>query len=152
MWASIEHHIKKIGLDVMQSHTLCRTRVGLDQASSAALEWPTDGDCYLMHKLILLHLNLLGNYQRVCFNKMSGSLKSLTWIYHEVTRPSLLGVESETEFVSQRTSCSRRCRASSSCILRSSSICWKWNFFLSSSCLRFASAASVRCQSKDGNV
>ena len=55
-------------------------------------------------------------------------------------------------FVSQHTSCSRRCRASSSCILRSSSICWKWNFFLSSSCLRFASAASVRCQSINGNL
>ena len=35
----------------MQSHPLRRTRFGQYQASSAALGWPGDGDCYLMHRM-----------------------------------------------------------------------------------------------------
>jgi len=38
----------KIGLDVMQSHLMCRTCYDQYQASSAALG---DGDCYLMHRM-----------------------------------------------------------------------------------------------------
>ena len=43
--------LKKAGLDVMQSHPLCRTCFGQYQASSAALGWPGDGDCYLIHQV-----------------------------------------------------------------------------------------------------
>ena len=42
---------KKAGLDVMQSHPQHRTCFAQYQASSAALGWPRDGNCYLMHKM-----------------------------------------------------------------------------------------------------
>ena len=46
-WTINEPHLPyKTGLDVMQSHPLRRTRFGQYQASSAALGWPGDGDCY----------------------------------------------------------------------------------------------------------
>ena len=35
----------------MQSNPLRRTRFGQYQASSSAVGWPRDGDCYLMHKM-----------------------------------------------------------------------------------------------------
>ena len=51
-WTINEPHLPyKTGLDVMQSHPLRRTRFGQYQASSAALGWPGDGDCYLMHRM-----------------------------------------------------------------------------------------------------
>ena len=47
LWTINEPHLPyKTGLDVMQSHPLCRTHFGQYQASSAALGWPGDGDCY----------------------------------------------------------------------------------------------------------
>ena len=48
-----KNHISliKTGLDVTQSHPLRRTRFGQYQASSAALGWPGDGDCHIMHKM-----------------------------------------------------------------------------------------------------
>ena len=47
VWTINEPHLPyKTGLDVMQSHPLRRTRFGQYQASSAALGWPGDGDCY----------------------------------------------------------------------------------------------------------
>ena len=51
-WTINEPHLPyKTGLDVMQSHPLRRMRFGQYQASSAALGWPGDGDCYLMHRM-----------------------------------------------------------------------------------------------------
>ena len=52
LWTINEPHFPyKTGLDVMQSHPPRRTRFGQYQASSAALRWPGDGDCYIMHRM-----------------------------------------------------------------------------------------------------
>ena len=50
---SMNHTWKQAGLDVIQSHPLCRTCFSQYQDSSTALGWLGDGDCYLMHKIQL---------------------------------------------------------------------------------------------------
>ena len=52
VWTIKEPHLSyKTGLDVTQSHPLHRTRFSQYQASSAALGWPGDGDCHIMHRM-----------------------------------------------------------------------------------------------------
>ena len=52
VWTINEPHLPyKTGLDVIQSHPLRRTRFGQYQATSAALGWPGDGDCHIMHRM-----------------------------------------------------------------------------------------------------
>ena len=51
-WTIKELHLPyKTDLDVTQSHLLRRTRFSQYQASSAALGWPRDGNCYIMHRM-----------------------------------------------------------------------------------------------------
>ena len=52
VWTIKEPHLPfKTGLDVTQSHPLCRMRFGQYQASSAVLRWLGDGDCHIIHKM-----------------------------------------------------------------------------------------------------
>ena len=60
VWAINEPYMPKnkirrkngLSLDVvMRSHPLRRMPFSQHQASSAALDWPGDGDCYLMHRI-----------------------------------------------------------------------------------------------------
>ena len=52
VWTIKEPHLPyKTGLDVTQSHPLHKTRFGQYQASSAALGWPGNGDCHIIHRM-----------------------------------------------------------------------------------------------------
>ena len=71
-WTINEPHLPyKTGLDVMQSHPLCRTRFSQYQASSAVLGWPGDGDCYnIMRRM----QSGSWPYSKSCMHITSGSL------------------------------------------------------------------------------
>ena len=54
------------GLSVIQSHPMCRICFGQYQATSAALGWLGDGDCYLMHTLMYIYRTHLLPFHHHC--------------------------------------------------------------------------------------
>ena len=100
VWTINEPHLPyKTGLDVMQSYPLCRTRFGQYQASSAALGWPGDGDCYIMHRMqlggskvsrdsskacTLIIITYLWRIIPLCFGTMTLHIKLCTFHWHDL--------------------------------------------------------------------